>query len=118
MKNITHALVAALLLAPLAALHASELYVATDGNDQAAGKFFAPFRTIQHAYDKAGPGDIIVLRGGTYREAVSLSNKSGKEGAPITLKAYPGEKPVLSGLNVLKLEWQENSECRSPHLML
>ena len=106
MKNITHALVAALLLAPLAALHASELYVATDGNDQAAGKFFAPFRTIQHAYDKAGPGDIIVLRGGTYREAVSLSNKSGKEGAPITLKAYPGEKPVLSGLDVLKLDWQ------------
>ena len=102
----------------MAPLHAAECYVATNGSDQAAGTLAAPSKTIQAAFNKAVPGDTMLLREGIYREAVALKNKSGRDGASITLKAYPGEKPVLSGLNVLKLEWQENSECRSPHLML
>ena len=105
MKNTIN-LLTAMLLAPLAVLHAAELYVADNGNDKANGSLAAPFLTIQHAYGHAGPGDMIVLRKGTYREAISLTNKSGKEGAPITLKAYKDESPIISGLNVLKLDWQ------------
>ena len=101
-----HTLLAALLLAPLTALHAAQLYVTPNGHDTASGTFSSPFQTIQRAFDKAGPGDTIFLRAGTYREAVSLKNKSGREGAPITLTAYKGELPVLSGLDVLKLNWQ------------
>ena len=106
----THALHAALLLAPLAALHAAELYVAPNGSDTASGTLAAPLRTIQRAFEQAAPGDTISLREGTYREAVSLKNKSGKEGAPITLTACKGEKAVLSGLDVLKLEWKATSQ--------
>ncbi len=103
-------LLTGLLLTPLTALHASELYVATNGDDKAAGSPAAPFHTIQRAFDQASPGDTIVLREGTYREAISLKNKSGKEGAPITLTAYKDEKPVLSGLDVLKLSWESTSQ--------
>jgi len=104
-------IVVALLLAPIAGLEASELYVSTKGSDRAIGNSFAPFLTIQRAYDKARPGDIIVLRKGTYREAISLTNKSGKEGAPITLKAYKDENPIISGLDVLKLDWQATPQA-------
>ena len=99
-------LITTLLFAPLVALSAAEYYVAPNGNDQAAGAFAAPFLTIQRAFDKAAKGDTIFLREGTYREAVVLKDKSGKDGAPITLTAYKGETPVLSGLDVLKLEWK------------
>ena len=99
-------IIAALALTPLSALHSAELYVATNGNDTAAGSLAAPLRTIQQAFDKAGAGDTIFLHDGIYREAISLKNKSGKEGAPITLTACNGEKPVISGLDVLKLEWK------------
>ena len=81
-------LIAALLLSPLAALNATELYVATNGSDQAAGTLAAPLQTIQAAFNKASAGDSILLRAGIYREAVALKNKSGRDGAPITLKAY------------------------------
>ncbi len=104
-------LIVALVLLPLAALPATELYVATNGSDQAAGTLAAPLQTIQAAFNKAVAGDTILLRDGIYREAVALKNKSGKEGAPITLKAYPGEKPVLSGLDVLKLEWKATPQA-------
>jgi Right handed beta helix region/Chondroitinase B len=99
------------MLSPLAALHAAELYVATNGSDQAAGTLAAPLKTIQAAFNKAAAGDTILLREGIYREAVALKNKSGKDGAPITLKAYAGEKPVLSGLDVLKLEWKATPQA-------
>ena len=99
-------ILSALLLAPMAATDAAELCVATNGDDQAAGTLGAPFRTIQRAFEQAGPGDTIFLRGGTYREQVALTGKSGTEAAPITLTAYQKEKPVISGLDVLKLDWK------------
>lgn len=86
-------------------LQGADLFVAPNGNDQAAGTLATPFRTIQHAFDKAQTGDHIILRAGTYREAVGLQSKSG-----ITLSAHRGEKPVLSGLDVLKLEWHVTSQ--------
>ena len=96
----------ATVLPPFAALHAAELYVAPNGDEKAAGTLDAPFQTIQRAFDQAGPGDTIFLREGTYREQVSLTGKSGTEGTPITLTAYRKEKPVISGLDVLNLEWK------------
>jgi len=97
-------------LGSLGSLHAAEFYVASAGSDKATGTFLSPFQTIQRAYQQAGPGDTICLRKGTYREAVSLTHKSGKEGSPITLKAYKDEKPILSGLDVLKLDWMATAQ--------
>ena len=99
-------LILALLLTSSPALQAAELYVAPNGDDKAAGTLDAPFQKIQRAFDQAGPGDTIFLREGTYREQVSLTSKSGTEGAPITLAAYQKERAVISGLDVLKLEWK------------
>jgi Chondroitinase B len=105
-RPLALAILSALLLAPMAATDAAELCVATNGNDKAAGTLDAPFGTIQRAFEQAGPGDTIFLREGTYREQISLTSKSGTEGAPITLTAYQNEKAIISGLDVLKLEWK------------
>lgn len=95
-----------LLLAVLSAANAKDFFVAPDGKDTEPGSMEAPFATIQHAFDQASPGDTVYLRGGTYRQAVTLTGKSGKEGAPLTLKSYQDEKSVLSGLDELKLNWE------------
>lgn len=98
------------LFAALTALHAAEITVAPGGDDHAAGTRAAPLRSIQTAFARAAAGDTILLRTGIYREAVALHGKSGREGAPITLQAYPGEKPVISGLDVLNLEWTATTQ--------
>lgn len=72
------------------------IFVATNGNDNNTGSEQQPLRTIQKAIDMAKPGDTILVRGGTYAEVVTFT-QSGKDGQPITLAAYPGEKPVIDG---------------------
>jgi len=82
-------------------------YVSPDGDDSNPGTETAPFKTIEAARDAVRAinstmsGDIIVyLRGGTHRVANTITLKpqdSGKNGFRIYYKAYPGEKPVVSG---------------------
>jgi autotransporter-associated beta strand protein len=88
---------------------AANWYVATNGSDSAAGTLVAPLRTITKAFNKAGIGDTIQVRGGTYREAVALVGKSGSAGSPITLTSYTNETPILSGLDLQTLSWTTNS---------
>ncbi|WP_374349695.1 DUF1565 domain-containing protein [Chitinimonas sp.] len=71
-------------------------YVASSGNDAAAGTLDQPWRTIQRAVDSAAPGTTIYVRGGVYGERVTLG-KSGTAGGEISLRAYPGEVPILDG---------------------
>ena len=42
-----------------------------------------------------GPGDTVLVRGGTYRQRIK--DGSGSSGAYLTWKAYPGETPVICG---------------------
>ena len=88
----------------------ADYYVAPDGDDTHTGTQDAPFATVQHALDLAEAGNVVALREGVYRQAVSLKGKSGAEGAPITLRAYGQEKPILSGLDVLKLQWEATQQ--------
>jgi len=84
-----------LLLLPLAmSLSANTFYVATDGSDENPGSKGRPLRTIQKAADTARAGDTIIVGGGIYRENVVL-RFSGRLDRPITLKNYPGEKPII-----------------------
>ncbi len=69
---------------------AKTYYVSTTGNDANSGALTTPFKTISKAINAALTGDSIYVRAGTYPSfAVS---KSG-----ITIAAYSGEMPVISG---------------------
>ncbi len=72
------------------------IYVSTTGNDNASGSKESPYAKINDALAKAIPGDTVMVRGGKYYEKVRFP-KSGREGKLITLKAYPGERPILDG---------------------
>jgi len=86
------------------------LYVAVDGQDNAAGTMDAPLATIAGARDKirilkaqgVSPqkGFIVYFRGGEYsnkESTVFTEEDSGSETAPIIYRAYPGEEVVLVG---------------------
>ena len=63
-------------------------YVATTGNDAAAGTSALPWRTLQRAADTARAGDLIVVRPGRYA-GFNLTT-SGTAADPIVFSAQPG----------------------------
>ena len=69
-------------------------------SDSNLGTADRPWRTVDHAVDSVGPGDVICVREGTYRESVSIGVK-GTAADPITLMGYPGERVVVSGADVV-----------------
>lgn len=71
-------------------------YVAPGGNDAASGTADDPLHTINTALNKAIPGDTVIVRAGTYYQKVAFP-RSGRLDKSITLKAYPGERPVIDG---------------------
>lgn len=76
------------------------------GSDKNPGTQEAPFLTLTQGVSVILPGDTLFVRGGTYLGYSSLSNiPSGNSWAePVTVKAYPEEKVVLTampGKNVL-----------------
>jgi len=50
--------------------------------------------------DVAQPGDTVVVRQGTYNELVEFP-RSGAPGAPITVRAACGERPILDGTGLV-----------------
>lgn len=80
-------------------------YIAPDGSDGNAGTKNAPFKTITAALNKAVAGDTILVRNGTYNEVLSFP-RSGTSEKIITLKAFPGEKPVIDGSHITVTGWQ------------
>ncbi len=108
----------ALTSAPAAAEDVYSYYVATNGNDAWSGllpepnaaRTDGPFATLDRARRavaslKQSLGGLpkpveVLVRGGTYYLSTPLYFSrldSGKPGCPIRYKAYPGEKPVISG---------------------
>jgi hypothetical protein len=68
--------------------------VSTNGSDRNPGTKRRPFRSIQTALDRLRPGQRVLVRGGLYSENLVLT-RSGTARAPITLRGYSGERPVL-----------------------
>jgi len=62
-----------------------DIYVSTTGSDSASGTQSDPVRTIGEGLSRAGTGDTVVVRSGTYNEQISFSTSG------ITLQALPGE---------------------------
>lgn len=105
MKRVTQqtlvALTAALLLAPLTALHAAEYHVATTGKDSNPGTKAAPLRTVQRAADFAQPGDTITVHEGVYRERVNPPRGGASDKKRIVYQAALGEKVEIKGSEVV-----------------
>ena len=76
-------------------------YVAVGGSDRGRGSLGHPWRTISKALRSAAPGEAVYLRSGTYPEWVS-ARRSGTARNPVSLRAYPGERAVMTGR--LKIE--------------
>jgi hypothetical protein len=67
---------------------AAQYFVATSGNNNAAGTADAPWQTLQHAANLIGPGDRVTVRPGNYT-GFQLET-SGTSAAPIEFFAEPG----------------------------
>ncbi len=63
-----------------------------------------PFKTISRAAEVVKPGDVVIIKAGTYRETVRLK-RGGTPQAPITFIAEPVGKVVIKGSDVVK-EWE------------
>ncbi len=97
---------------------AAGIYVAPDGDDNAAGTATAPFKTIKQATDIAVKGDTIYLRGGVYyneeygqpftdRQYGSMARitTSGTGPKPITLRPHGNEYvKLISDVNGLQFK--------------
>ena len=59
----------------------------------------AKYPTIQKAVDAAQPGDVVLVKAGTY-EGFRVSKRF--EGAPLTVKAAPGERVTVSGMRKIE----------------
>jgi len=79
-------------------------YISPDGNDENGdGTIEKPWFNLQYAVDKAQPGDEIVCRGGTYKPTMKKDGQkytirittSGTADAPIVVRSYEDEKPVI-----------------------
>jgi hypothetical protein len=92
----------------------SVFYVAPSGSDAGPGTFEQPFATLERARDEvrrliaAGLKEdlTVFIRGGTYplsRTVVFGLADSGTEDRTITYAAYPGETPVFSGGERIKV---------------
>lgn len=75
--------------------------VSPRGSDRAPGTAARPFRTVGRLAGALAPGQAGCLRGGVFREQVTIRS-AGAPGQPITLTAYPGERPRVLGRVVIE----------------
>jgi hypothetical protein len=84
---------------------ASDYYVDADSrggaaDDAAPGTKDRPWKTLgrvsRPGEPAAGPGDTVWVRGGVYRETLTLS-RGGQRDRPLALKVFPAEKATIDG---------------------
>ncbi|RLB45456.1 MAG: hypothetical protein DRI90_28420, partial [Deltaproteobacteria bacterium] len=84
-------------------VQAADFYVATDGDDNQPGSLAQPFGTIGQGIASADNGDVVHLRGGTYRlmdestDAIHITLGGATETGFLTIQAYQDEEPILLG---------------------
>lgn len=102
-------------------------YLATSGNDNNPGTETLPFKTLKKAVLLLRPGDTLLIRAGEYDTGAGLSGALSHNGAsiipsgtswgtPVTLKAYPGEKPVFRRYLPQGYAYTEDEVRNSIHL--
>jgi parallel beta-helix repeat protein len=88
------AVTCALALGLAGTASAATYYVATTGNDSSNGSSAAPWATLQHAVETIAPGDVVLVRSGTY--AGCRIRNSGTPAAPKTLARDVGATVVVN----------------------
>jgi hypothetical protein len=80
---------------------ARDYYMATNGSMNNPGTIEQPFAQIKQFSDIANPGDTLYIRGGTYTNSwgTTMTRSGSASGGYITYRNYPGEVPILDGLN-------------------
>ena len=96
-----------LLLVHTAQALAADCWVAPNGSDTDPGSQEKPFRTVQKAADVVRPGDTCTVRGGRYREAVTIRH-SGTDGKPIRFVAAEGERVIFDGTDLVTGQWTQH----------
>jgi parallel beta-helix repeat protein len=81
------------------ATHGKVYYAAPDGKAAEKGESLTSPTTIEAAFDRVVTGDVIILRGGTYRTGNLILNQG------ITIQPYADERPVLKGTLIAR-EWK------------
>ncbi len=71
-------------------------YVSVSGNDTNSGTLSLPWRHIQYALNRVGPGSTVNVLNGVYNEYVNFPT-SGTAGNYIVLQNYTGNAPVIDG---------------------
>lgn len=89
----------------------SEFYVSPTGKDTGDGRFLNPLNHISAALEKARKkkGDVVIyLREGKYilDKPVVFTPQDGNDSRQLFVKAYPGEKVILTGGIPLSLTWE------------
>ena len=82
-------------------------YVATTGKDTNPGTLAKPWRTIQKAANTAIPGSTVYVRGGVYRERVTINVSGSARAGYTTFMNYGKEAAVVDGTG-LTVPSQEN----------
>jgi parallel beta-helix repeat protein len=96
-RTAMRSLLGGFLLLLSTSAHAATYYVATGGKPSNDGSIQRPLRTLGSAVAKLKAGDEVVVRGGVYRETVTIWEKTGRETAAIRVRAQQGEKVILDG---------------------
>src|SRR6266853_1005070 len=109
MMSLPSLLCCVLVTASVSAASASvSWYVSPGGDDSSPGSLEKPFATVQRAQQSAAPGDTVFIRGGAYHmteaqiargknifASITVLDKSGAPGKPITYRAYQDERPIF-----------------------
>lgn len=96
-------------------LNSPAIFVSTTGDDVLGdGSILNPYATIQKGFDEVTPGTTLYIRGGRYQPigtyiatpfgtdwyaSAGATHKSGTADNPIRVYNYPGELPILDGVN-------------------
>ena len=78
--------------------------MATNGNDASSGSIEFPLLSLDEAVSRMDAGDTCYLRGGRYRQSITLSNKDDLE-----FRAYAEENVVMDGTVPLDLSWTNHT---------
>lgn len=89
-----------LFIGSCAVSSAADRFVAPGGSDANPGSLEQPWQTFAHAAGQLVAGDTLFLRSGIYTERLILTGKSGTAEAPIVIRNYESESPVIDGETV------------------